>query len=229
MKYLKNALTVDKTFLGQTILAGEFFLIPQDEESLFANDDSVLIAIANGELIVAKNDQGTSNISEISEALSYLRNETPSEVNVINTPAAYPFARKHLEDGRSLFRRKHGVKGIVPAQSMGIIYIDVPYVLCKIDKIEITNGHPDDEADLTVLDTPQGHIQQSMGIPAGSITPSLMLNQFGFGVNLGDCFYEDKSDYDADLIANMRVQATYYNHGIEDKNIGINFVLHEIV
>jgi len=62
-----------------------------------------------------------------------------------------------------------------------------------------------------------------------STIPNYMLNQFGFNVEMPDGFYKDESSYDADLIQNMKIELTYFNNGENEKHIGVNFTLHEIV
>lgn len=140
-----------------------------------------------------------------------------------------PFDSKAVPNG-SLFRRKHGFvfSSPIPVGSSAIINLVVPYDSVKINELELINCKEGDAVDLKVLDTPQGHIQISMGVPPESITPSLMLNQFGFNVQLPAGFYRDVSNYDADLIKDMVVQVEYFNNGSQPITPIGNIVWHEI-
>lgn len=132
----------------------------------------------------------------------------------------YPFSSKIISDGSKLYRRKHGANASIPANSSGTISLVVPYNLCKINKAELVNTAVGDTVDFKVYDTPTGTL---------STVPNLMLNQFGFGVEMPDNFYEDYSEYDADLIKDMKVEVTYYNNSGSARTVGVNFTLHEVV
>lgn len=140
-----------------------------------------------------------------------------------------PFSEKAVLEGK-LFRRKHGFKfsNDIPVGQVGSFDLVVPYDKVKINELEITNAVDGDELDLIVLDTPQGHIQQSMGVPPANVVPNAPLNQFGFGVQLSEGLYRDKSDYDADLIKDMVVRLVYKNNGqVVTKPRG-NITWHEV-
>ena len=145
----------------------------------------------------------------------------PQKVTVNAQPA---FADKILPDGRSLFRRKHGIRQEVPARidvntpSVTAIRFSVPYVAAKIDEVEIVNCTAQDTVDLKVLDSETG---------AYTTIPNYLLNQFGFDVNLSDIYYTDTSNYDAELNLGMQIEVTYKNYEADIKQIGVNFVLHE--
>ena len=131
-----------------------------------------------------------------------------------------PFATKVLKNGTKLFRRKHGKKETIQANtSKDIIFIN-PYNSAKVNKLEIIDANALDRIDLQVLDTPSGTI---------STIPNYMLNQFGFDVVVADLIYSDKSDYDADLIKDMQVKITYHNDSNIDKEVGFNIIFHEVV
>jgi hypothetical protein len=220
MKFLKNTTEANKTYLGQTILPGEYFEIPIEDESLYAKNDTLLLDVANGNIVVSRLGDVSGEISSFNESILFLQGNLPSEVRVTDSPELYPFAQKVLKDGKKLFRRKHGKRQIIPKNSIGIITFEVPYVHCKIDEVEIINCCGNDNVDLKVLDNAAGTF---------SGVPNYVLNQFGFNVCLSDLYYTDSSNYDADLYQSMIIEVTYYNNFEEDKNIGINFVLHEVV
>lgn len=131
-----------------------------------------------------------------------------------------PFRDKVLHDGCKLFRRKHGQrKECLSGQDTNFDFI-VPYSNAKIDQIEIIGGSEEDCVDLKVYDDPSGTI---------SSTPDLMLNQFGFDVYLCKDFYRDKSDYDADVFQDMKIQIVYKNNSLSSKDISVNIVFHQVV
>ena len=136
--------------------------------------------------------------------------------NVIQNISA--FRSKFLKEG-SLFRRKHGYKITIPAGQSLTYDINVPYNQCKINKLEVIDANALDRIDLMVLDTPTGTISK---------VPNFMLNQFGFGVVVSSLLYSDKSDYDADLIKDMKVRVIYYNDSAEEKTVGLNVIFHEV-
>lgn len=135
---------------------------------------------------------------------------------VINQP---PFSQKSTGEGK-LFRRKHGAYATVNANSSGVIYIVVPYTRCMINKVEITNCNHGDQVDFKVYDTETGTI---------STVPNLMLNQFGFNVEMCEGIYIDESNYNASLIQGMKVEVTYKNNSGSSRRVGVNFTLHEVV
>ena len=144
-----------------------------------------------------------------------------SNSNIIKKPVyqVIPFSKKLTEDGRKIYRRKHGVSNSINANSTGTIEIIIPYNNCKIDQVEIAGCEVGDSVDLKVYDTPTGTI---------SGVSSKMLNQFGFSIYMRNDFYKDKSDYDVDLIKDMKVEVSYNNNGASSKNISVNFTLHEV-
>lgn len=221
MIYIKNATAINKTYLGQTILPGEYFLVPSEEEKLFSQEDALLIDIANSEAIIAKKDDGTMDLSVVNDAILYLQGTLPPEVE--NT--SYAFAKKTLSNGKKLYRRKHGVRKTCPASSSTNIDIAVPYIQCKIDEVEIINCSGNDDVNFMVLDTDVNTYSQA---PVADVGANYMLNQFGFNVVVSDLYYSDSSNYDADLYQGMIVRVIYKNNEAQDKNIGINFVLHEV-
>lgn len=130
-----------------------------------------------------------------------------------------PFASKELSNGLKLYRRKHGYKATIPANSEVVTKILVPYAACKINKLEIIAPNPLDRIDLKILDSATGMLT---GVP------NYMLNQFGFDVVVSEMIYSDKSDYDADVFGGMQIEVTYKNDGTEEVTVGYNIIFHEV-
>lgn len=128
-----------------------------------------------------------------------------------------PFDSKKLSDGKSLFRRVHGVKQTLSGDTDFDLVI--PYNQCKINGLEIVWAPAGLQVDLKVYDTPTGTI---------STVPNYMLNQFGFGTGVAKDFYEETSNYDADLIKDMKVKCTILNPDSLTDTICVNFILHEV-
>ena len=139
-----------------------------------------------------------------------------------------PFKPKSVGIGK-LFRRKYGwkIENILPGETK-VIDINCDYPLAKINEIETVNSKVGDNVSLKVKDTPQGHVQISMGVPVENIIPNLVLNQFGFDCELPDGFFKDHSEYDADIIENMKISIEYKNNGSENFTARGNIIFHEV-
>jgi hypothetical protein len=107
-----------------------------------------------------------------------------------------PFASKAVKDGK-LFRRLHGQTFTLNASGDTTIEIVVPYLKCKINKLELVWFPEGVTVDFQVLDTADGLVQQSMGVLAQNITPNLLLNQFSFGAGIRKDYHEDVSEHEA--------------------------------
>lgn len=143
-------------------------------------------------------------------------NYQPIANNAINDQSNSPFAAKTIGK-KKLFRRVHGVKKTLSGDT--VFDLVIPYDNCKIDSIEILWAPECLQADLKVYDTPTGTI---------STVPNLMLNQFGFDAGVAKDFYAEKSQYDADLIKDMKVEVTLKNPDNSTKDVCVNFILHEV-
>lgn len=82
-KWIKNATAGDKTWVGQLISAGQYYEIQSHEESQWANDSTLLSDIGSGDAVVAKDDSGTADISDVAEAINHLKG---LEVSISNIP-----------------------------------------------------------------------------------------------------------------------------------------------
>ncbi len=140
----------------------------------------------------------------------------PSSVSVDKST---PFANKILPSGKRVFKRVHGVKATVEDAQKNIELI-IPYDFCKITGIELIAGNYGDKVNFKVYDTPTGTI---------STIPNYMLNQFGFDVYLAQDRHKEESNYDADLIKDMKLVVEYIpvNTG-SPREVYVNFMLHEL-
>jgi len=138
-----------------------------------------------------------------------------------------PFSAKVIKDGK-LFRRLHGSTFTLNASGDTVHEITVPYLKCKINKLELLWFPEGVTVDFEVLDTEDCAIQIAMGVPEQDRVPNAMLNQFSFGAGIRTNYHEDTSEYDADLIQDMKIRITLHNPTIVTKTVCINSVFHEI-
>ena len=181
--------------------------------------------LSNGQFLVRVNKLNSDILKAYKkytkdELKSINLDETPEITNTkFNPEVLSPFAAKKLPDERKLYRRKRGTRNTIPANSSASITFTVPYAMCKIDQLEITNTDTLDQADFNVRDTATGTY---------SGYPNVVIEQFGFDVEMPMDFYVDRSNYDANLYGGMVLEVVYKNSTSNDKIIGINFNLHEI-
>lgn len=222
-KIIKNLSSENKTYAGMMIAAGESYTIAQDELKAFQISQKLMEDFLKEAPEASIASEVTPSQEMIgADAIKFLLSNV---VTVEELPQNYPFAKKELADGKKLFRRKHGIRKECPGETETFIDMVVPYVQCKIDEVEIINCSGNDDVDLKVLDTAENAYSQA---PVESVGPNYLLNQFGFDVCVSDLYYSDSSNYDADLFQGMIVRAVFKNRDTESKNIGINFVLHEV-
>ena len=140
--------------------------------------------------------------------------ERDASGNLIQTFSS--FAAKSLPNGKKLFKRYHGEQYAVVTGANTLIYT-ISYPQVKIIGVDIMYGEPLDKVDFLVLDSTTGTY---------TTFPDLVLNQFGFGVNISKDFFRQESNYDADLYVDMQIKIVYTSQS--NKTIGINFNLSEV-
>lgn len=220
---LKNASGNVNSWAGKEFVIDEEYTVPTDaNRAKWQNNSGVLVAIANSDLLVG---DGGEFFSDVNQALDWLKGNISAKVEVVKSESLPPFANKVTSDDKKLYRRKHGISldspaTVIAAGETKTLSLVVPYNNAKINKIEIIGGKIGDTVDLKVYDTPTGTL---------STVPNYMLNQFGFSVYVGSDFYEDSSNYDADLIKDMKIELSYSNnHDSDDVVPYANIVLHEV-
>lgn len=157
----------------------------------------------------------------ITEFLSGKSTKLPKaeKVEIVADSPRQPFASKVLNDGRKIFKRVHGVVKTIEANSTDTISIITPYEAAKITGVEIIGASIGDTANFNVYDNSQGSI---------SGFPNVKINQFGFDVVLAEKFHKEKSDYDADVIQGLTLEAEITNSTNISKTYGVNFIMHEL-
>ena len=154
-KYLHNLSIEEKTYRGFTLDANSFFEIPFNQEIHFANDNSVLVDIANEVLAVSAD--GSTDISGVSNQINFLKNNIPKDV-VITDGTVDGRSIQFDTDFAQIVRIKAAKKGwsfwalpieITTSTLSGSVYskdssnIDIPGITCKIydnEDAEITTA-----------------------------------------------------------------------------------------
>lgn len=211
MKFVKNNKQTVDIWAGMQIQPNTYYQLEELEYNKWANNSKVLTDITSGDLLVAKSNDGTTDISDIAEAINYLKD---IDVKVIKQE---PFASKTV-GGKSLYKRVHGVV-LECSGGSNIFDFDIPYTQAKITAIEIEWAPEECTADFFVLDDDTGTY---------STIPNYPLNQFAFGAGISKDSYAHHSTYDADLYYGMTVSAVLYCPTGTSKKICVNFVLDEV-
>jgi hypothetical protein len=126
-----------------------------------------------------------------------------------------PFASKMIAD-KSIYKRAVGKRYTLSSGSNTLTHT-VTFTACKITGLELIGGEVGDYVDLKILDTDTGTV---------STIPNYVLNQFGFEVNVAAGRHREDSNYDADLFVGLQIQVIY--NSISAKDIGLNYILHEV-
>lgn len=148
----------------------------------------------------------------------YIKSYFYSMTGVSQQIVLSPFSAKSIEAGK-IYRRLHGVTATLLANGATTVEFVIPYTQCKINRIHLVWFPESITCDFNIYDTPTGTL---------STIPNYKLNQFAFGAAIGKDFHEDYSEYDADLIKDMKIEVILHNPTNVTKEIAINFVLHEI-
>lgn len=187
------------------------------------------VSIGQGVLLFVEHDGlhiateiATSDTATMTDYTDTLKPPFKSEKKKsVKVDSQVPFDSKELPDGKKIYKRKHGIKGVtIAAEATHDFVYTVPYVSCKITDVEIIGGREDDEVDFFILDTDAGTV---------SGVPSYPLNQFGFDVQIMDGKHREHSNYDADLFQGLKIQVTYKNNSTTSTvKPKVNLTLHEV-
>lgn len=206
-KWVKNTKQTTDTWCGMQVQAGVYYQLEYLEYTKWANNSKVLTDIGSGDLIVAKDDSGNTDYSDVSEAINFLKD---LDVKTVKTEA---FANKG-----QLFFRGQGVSQTITANSTANIIFTIPYPKTKLNGVEILYGAKGDTCNFKVLDSTTGSY---------TTVPNYLLNQFGYNWNVEEGSQKELLPYDADVFYGMQLVVEYTNNDNIDKLIGINFYIHE--
>lgn len=211
MKLIKNVQEQGElhTKSGIYLAAGVYVDITTDA-ALFC-DQQTFGRLGSGAWIY---NDGTADVTDPLKAWDMLRGKY-AVVEIDKQPAPSPFAAKTFGIYK-FFKRIHGMTQAVTTGENTVLYT-ITYPWAKITGVEIVGSDIGDKACLSVLDSDAGLI---------SGTPNLLLNQFGFTVNMPKDSYRYESKFDADLYQGLKIKITY--NSISNKTIGINIILDEV-
>ena len=151
-------------------------------------------------------------------------NQTDFEANYKNyankrsdvTTTTMPFTSKTLANGKKLYKRVHGIQQALTVGNNTVLYT-IPYAWIKMTGLQLINCEALDTVSLYILDSSTGTY---------STVPNYVLNQFGFTVNCPKDYYQNYSEFDADLYIGMQIKAVYTS--VSAKTVGVNFILNEV-
>jgi hypothetical protein len=207
---VRNDTGLTKTWAGQQLTNGQEYDIEANELNKWRTNDVVIQDISSLDLAVG---DGATYQATSAAAISFFLGHVV-DAQVQNQPA---FADKTASNGMKLYRRVHGVKATLSGDTF--VSLVIPYDYCKINALEVLWAPAGLTVDLKVYDTPTGTI---------SGTNNLLLNQFGFGAGVAKDLYSDESQYDADLIKDMKVEVKLINPSSHTDEVCVNFILHEM-
>lgn len=76
-RWIKNTSGGSKTWLGQQVADTAYYEIQATEATRWSNDSTLLTDIAAGDATVAKDDSGSTDITDINAAINHLKNDIP--------------------------------------------------------------------------------------------------------------------------------------------------------
>jgi len=223
MKYIYNNTQIEQTWKGQIVLPNVYLLLTDISViNSWSLDDDVISDIVSGNIVVSRTDDASGHISDVSDAIGYMKSFIPETIHVSTAP---PFATPNINiDGttKSLYKRVHGINVEIPAGQTGFLDFAVPYPEVKFSGAKIFGCDLKDTLDFFILDTETNTYSQAQG-------SFYVLNQFGFDVEMPPMgIYENTSNYSASLYAGMIVSCAYKNNGTESKYISMNMWIHEV-
>ncbi|MEY2859130.1 MAG: hypothetical protein RLZZ74_3443 [Cyanobacteriota bacterium] len=138
-----------------------------------------------------------------------------SKGNIVTPQINSAFSSKNL-GSKKLFARNTGKQFMLGPGPNDLIYTATfPWV--KMIGLECIGAESLDYGELRVYDSAAGTY---------SGVPNLLLNQFGYTLNIAKDFYKRESPFDADLYAGMVLKITYTS--MSSKTIGINYIMNEV-
>jgi hypothetical protein len=144
--------------------------------------------------------------------LNYLAKETPLF-------GSTPTFTSNRVGNKELHKRLYGVKKLVTPSDNSILWT-VPVPWLKINSVEVIGAVDLITADFLVKDSPEGVF---------SGVPNLVLDQFAEKVVLSKDFYNDYSEYDANLYQGMSCEILFYDLPQAGIALGVNFMCHEVL
>ena len=159
-----------------------------------------------------KNPTDTTDLTDFETNYKASGNKSP---NII-----YPFAQKRHYDGRKLTRRIHGFKiDLDTSGTEQTVKFTIPYVACLMTSTSVVDAIPGDKLQFSVLDS-------TAGLLTG--VPNYRLNQFGYDVYPAKDYYEERSEYDAELVVGLQLEIKVTPVDTTARSVYFNITLHEL-
>jgi hypothetical protein len=171
----------------------------------------------NDKTVVVAHDGGfhAECILEGADLIDFMATWAPKQPPRVGDPM--PFANKKI-GAKSLFKRVYGVRKAITQQDNKITWT-VPLPWLKINAVQVVGSDGLITADFFVKDS-------SLGSYSG--VPNYTLNQMAFDAVVPDLFFEERSQYDADLYLGMQLELDFGNIPDGGLTIGVNFICHEV-
>lgn len=130
-KFVKNNKGTSETWAGQMIADGDYYQVQLGEQLTWKTDSEVIADIASGDLIVARDDSGTTDYSDVSEGMIYFMDTDPSprdsDGSIIQrgkfTKSGWHYEPRSIDfftaKHNSLYNRKHDGNGIADGTDYG--------------------------------------------------------------------------------------------------------------
>ena len=91
---IKNNDSIDHVWRGQTVVAGEYFTVTNPDSLMaWSTNSELLVAISNGIAIV---NDGTDDITDVNDAISYLKGDIPSKVTTMSGSIVTPTSPENI-------------------------------------------------------------------------------------------------------------------------------------
>jgi hypothetical protein len=74
-KYVKNNDSINRTWCGQEILVGNYYMLEENEYRKWANDSDVITSISDATLIVSTTNDSSGHITDVASAVDFLKDK----------------------------------------------------------------------------------------------------------------------------------------------------------
>ncbi len=163
-------------------------------------------------------DPAASDTTDFETNFKSAGNVKPSQFVSIQSEPSFT-AKTLLINGvkKNLFARNTGKRFAVTGSVITECIYTATFPWVKMIGLECIGGEVGDYAELKVYDN-------SSGTYSG--VPNLLLNQFGYELNIAANYYSRSSPFDSDVYAGMVLKVFYYS--VSNKTIGINYLMNEV-
>ena len=90
--WIKNTTGATTTYSGRDIFAGTYVEALDTFLYKWQNNSTLLVDIASGDAVVAKDDSGSNDIADVSDAINYLKGDQPIKIDKTEPVHQFPMA-----------------------------------------------------------------------------------------------------------------------------------------